>query len=177
MPASDITDREEGAILLLALVFVLVISLMLVALVSLAGNDLIATSHLKSLRSLEYASDGAVDAAVQAVRYQPDPAGVYAAPSHCTPGGSTSLTIGPSGDPTNTDTATVQVWCSGALNATGRVVTFAACPSPGALTYNTCLSNAVLLAQVTFDDFALNGATAQGTGITVNSWVVQTANH
>jgi hypothetical protein len=56
-------------------------------------------------------------------------------------------------------------------------VTFAACPSPGALTYNTCLSNAVLLAQVTFDDFALNGATAQGTGITVNSWVVQTANH
>ena len=57
----------------MALVFVFAISLMLVALVSLAGNDLLNTSNLKSLRSLEYAADGAVDAAVQAVRYQPAP--------------------------------------------------------------------------------------------------------
>ena len=122
MPVSERPDREEGAILLLALVFVLVISLLLVALVSLAGNDLLNVSHLKSLRSLEYASDGAVDSAIQAVRYQPDPVGIYSVPGHCTPGGTASLTIGPSGNPTNTDTATVQVWCSGALNATGRVV-------------------------------------------------------
>lgn len=155
--------------LLLAITFVLIVSLMIVGLVELASNDLLTTSHLKSLRSLEYAGDGAVESAVQAVRYNPF-AGFTGL---CTPGTAPnrSVTIGP---PNNA--STLQVYCQGSPNATGRVVNFAACPL-GSSDYGGCANKAVLLAQVTFDDYAINGATAPGTGITVNSWVVQTANH
>ena len=44
MPASEHTRGEEGAILLLALVFVFAISLMLVALESLSSTDLLNLS-------------------------------------------------------------------------------------------------------------------------------------
>src|ERR1700674_932832 len=64
---------EAGATLVLALVFVLVISLVLMAIVTLSGTNLIDTAQLQNARSVEYAADGAVDAAIQAVRYQPSP--------------------------------------------------------------------------------------------------------
>jgi hypothetical protein len=169
MPASESTRDEEGAVLLLALLFVLVISLTLIALANLAGNDLLNTSHLKSLRSLEYAADGGVESAVQGVRYNP----TIGMSGLCTPGVAPgrSITMGPVGN-----AATIQVFCSGALNAKGRVINFAACPL-GSSDYGTCASKAVLLSQVTFDDYALNGTPAPGTGVIINSWVVQTANH
>lgn len=63
---------ESGAVLILALIFVIVGALALVGLVTFAGSALIATSQLKSNRALQYAADGATEIAVQAVRYSPD---------------------------------------------------------------------------------------------------------
>ena len=61
--------RESGAALILALVFLVAISLTVVALVSMAGTAMLTTANLTSQSSLEYAADGATDAAVQWVRY------------------------------------------------------------------------------------------------------------
>jgi hypothetical protein len=60
---------EAGVTLILALVFLVAISMTLLALLDLAHNDLLNTSNLQSEASLEYAADGATNAAVQWVRY------------------------------------------------------------------------------------------------------------
>src|ERR1700722_7237953 len=63
-------DRgEEGATLVLALVFMIIIALVLVPLVTLSGDGLQNTSNLLQEQSLEYRSNGAVEVAIQAVRY------------------------------------------------------------------------------------------------------------
>ena len=50
--------REDGAVLVLALVFMIVIALVLLGVVTLSGNDLLNTSHLLDQQSLEYSSSG-----------------------------------------------------------------------------------------------------------------------
>lgn len=62
-------DREHGAALILALVFVTVAALVGVSLANLSGTNLLNTSALQAQRNVEYASDAATDAAVQAIRY------------------------------------------------------------------------------------------------------------
>jgi hypothetical protein len=60
---------EAGLTLLLALVFLVTVSMVLLALLDFTSSDLLNSSNLKSQASLEYAADGATDAAVQWVRY------------------------------------------------------------------------------------------------------------
>ena len=60
---------EEGAVLVLALVFMIIIALVLVPLVTLSGNGLQNTSNLLQEQGLEYRSSGAVEVAIQTVRY------------------------------------------------------------------------------------------------------------
>jgi len=67
-PRTPDSRDDAGAVLILALVFIIVIAVVVLALVNLSGNDLLNTSNLKKQRSLEYAADGATTAAVQAVR-------------------------------------------------------------------------------------------------------------
>jgi hypothetical protein len=55
--------------LVLALVFMIVIALVLLAVVTLSGNDLMNTSSLLTQQSLEYRSGGAMDIAIGTVRY------------------------------------------------------------------------------------------------------------
>ena len=57
-----ILREEAGAILVLALVFVVSVGLVLLAIVSLAGTNLLDTAGLQNTRSLQYAADGGVDA-------------------------------------------------------------------------------------------------------------------
>lgn len=54
---------------MLALIFMIVIALVLLAVVTLSGNDLTNTSNLLRQQSLEYRSSGAMDIAIQTVRY------------------------------------------------------------------------------------------------------------
>lgn len=62
---------ESGAALVIALVFVVVGALTLVALVTFAGSALFGTAQLRAVRALQYAGNGATDIAIQAVRYSP----------------------------------------------------------------------------------------------------------
>lgn len=165
---SSVPD-ERGAVLILAMVFVLIVSISILALLSLGGNSLLNTANLQSQRSIEYSADGAADAAVQAVRYSFD---AYTTSGDCLPSGITAMTI--SGVSTTVD-------CSGstsAYSAQTRVVNFYACQ------HATCTSgNATVEAQVTFDDYSATGAyacstsstTTCGTGVTIDNWTVETA--
>jgi len=65
-------SEEDGAILVLALVFMVVIALMLMALVDFSGNDLVNTSNLLSQQALEYGAEGGANVAIQTVRYSDD---------------------------------------------------------------------------------------------------------
>src|SRR6202035_47505 len=60
---------ESGAVLVLALVFVIVMAIALLAVVSFAGDGLRNSANLKGQRALEYAADSATTAAIQTVRY------------------------------------------------------------------------------------------------------------
>ncbi len=55
--------------LLLAIIFVIVISLVLIGLVSLAGNDLLNTSNLISQQTVTYSASGAANVALENVEY------------------------------------------------------------------------------------------------------------
>jgi hypothetical protein len=171
---------EAGAVLILALVFLITVSLIVGALMSWATNDLNNTSKFASARSLQYAATSATETAIQAIRYTPllwtgqtlqtlnaSP------PSYC-------WGSGPSSQLT-TDGDSMTVWCSTAwtpTSANSRVVTFSACQS--SVSAALCASNPVLQAVVTFDDYppllVSSPTTGQcvvycGTAITVNSWL------
>ena len=61
---------DTGASLILALIFLIVAALTLTALVSFAGTGLLDTAGFTSERGLQYGADGAVEIAIQHVRYQ-----------------------------------------------------------------------------------------------------------
>lgn len=163
----SLVRNEGGAVLILALVFVLIVSVSVLALLSLGGGSLLSTGNLRILRSTEYAADGAVDAAMQATRYSYN---AYTTSGNCLPNGARTVTIAG---------VTVMVNCSGTLNtqsASTRVINFYAC------LLSTCTSgNNILSAQVTFDDYSHTGsyscavstATTCGTGMMINNWVVK----
>lgn len=101
---------ESGAVLILALVFLVVAALSLVALVTFAGTGLLNTANLKRLRALEYASSSATDIAIQAVRYSGDAYDTatgtpVSTPQNCL--GPTWAGFSPTGKPTSSPTARV----------------------------------------------------------------------
>ena len=63
---------ERGAALILALVFLVVAALSLTALLTFAGTGLLDTAGFTSQRGLQYGANGAVEIAIQRVRYQSD---------------------------------------------------------------------------------------------------------
>lgn len=165
------TSRDEdGVALILALIFVVVIGAVSAALLSLSGGSLLNTYNLRTQRSLEYAADGAVTAAVQAVRFTFD-ASTSPSFGDCLPNGAADVII---------NNVTIYVECEGTYypdSPPTRVFTFYAC------TTSSCTSagNSVLTAQVTFDDFSAQGAdncsvsltSTCGTGMTVNTWSLE----
>lgn len=173
---------ESGALLVLALIFALVIAFLLLAVVNLSGSNLLNTANLQTERSLEYAADGAVDAAIQTTRYS----ALFATTSStdCLPNGVPAITFSTS-NPGETQYITVD--CSGIQNGQGRVVNLYACVAPSATSPGSCsASNSVLTAQVDFSD-NLNGVyacsssptvvlTTCGATESVVSWVVTNAN-
>ena len=88
---------EEGAALIIALVFILTMGLLAGVLVGLADTNLLATSNLEAQRVGQYAADGALEVAVQTVRYG----------SNCGTTSGLSVTI-----PTSGSTQDLTVWCT-----------------------------------------------------------------
>jgi len=66
--ASRRVHGEQGASLVIALIFLAVFGLLIPAILNLGTNDLLGTSKLQGQRGSVYAADGATDAAIQYLR-------------------------------------------------------------------------------------------------------------
>jgi hypothetical protein len=127
------TGRDEaGAVLILALVFLLVASGIIGFLLSATGNDLLNTTNLQASRSQGYSAGGAVDVAIQTARYSsPDSltTALTAGESNITSLAVTNLTAPiAAGDPvtigSGSTAQTVLATASAPINATAISVNF-----------------------------------------------------
>jgi hypothetical protein len=174
-------NGESGAVLILALAYIISVSMVVLALADWATSDLHNTSAFNSATETHLAYSGAMNSAIQAIRYTPDPsttppAGVAtpATPGTCwvpTSGTVSQLTI---------DGYTVNIYCTTTENlplAVTRTVSLYACSS--SWTETQCLANPELSAVVQFGDYPQYGGfrlTTQctppscGYGETLVSW-------
>jgi hypothetical protein len=183
---------DVGAVLILALIFVIVVSLSVLGLITFGGTGLLNATNLQGQRSLEFAADGATSAAVQAVRYsynQFSPSSI----EDCLPDGAV-LTPSSTGSQTMfINGLYMTVDCAQAPpplppNVT-RSINFYACVQQGAVAQvppNCLANNAVVVATVNFDDVSTSGlyacasatvSSTCGTGMTIGNWIVETANN
>ncbi len=165
---------ETGAILILALIYILTISLIVIALSTWATNNLNNTAHFTSARLMNYSASNATELAIQNIRYAPlvDPGQTLLAannptdtnPSYCWGNGAPSHLL--------TDAFDMAVWCStvqylGAAPRT-RVVTFSTCLAT--VSNTSCALNPLLQAVVSFNDYAVGGSTSFGAGAVLEAW-------
>jgi hypothetical protein len=172
---------ETGAVLILALVFLVTVGGVVGSLSTWAMNDLSNTTHFTTARTLQYAVNGAVQTAVQNMRYTPQFATTLNASAPGAPcwgtGSSSQVLI----NGTN-----VAVWCSTSWNPAStatRVVTILGCPVPAGQTAlanaSSCAMSPTLKAVVAFGDYPIgdnapNSAECVvycGTSMTVDSWI------
>ena len=181
---SPLSNRErgrdqKGAVLILALAYIVIVSVMVAVLTTWATNDLNNSTKFSSARSMDYAASSAVEVAINSIRYYPNtlilPTQTLNAnpPSYCwqpATNGASTLT---------TDGFTISVWCSTAEDlgsAQTRTVTFSACLSTVSAT--NCAATPLLQAIVIFDDYPSGGSTPLktqcstycGDGATLASW-------
>jgi hypothetical protein len=173
----DAAHDEAGAALILALVFLVAVSGMVLALAGSTSNDLLNSVHFTSTRTVDNAASNAIEVAAQSIRYTPtlETGGIAqtlnaSPPTYCW-GSSAPSTF-----------ANVDVWCSTIWtpsSANSRVVTLSACPTFVTTDAATCAAHPLLQEIVTFDDYPAGVSAPNsgqcavycGTGITVNSLV------
>ena len=180
---------DSGAVIVLALIYILVVSLTVGALITWVMNDLTNTSHFQDASSLRYAATSATDAAIQSIRYNPIPTssptqGVATPASYCwTPytviNGSTDVSE------LSIDGYTIGVWCSTTeylASSDTRDVMIYACQVSAEPTGAACENQTLLTAEVAIDDYPAGGGptfTAQcnqlgdscGAGTTLENWI------
>ncbi|MHB1569732.1 MAG: hypothetical protein ACYC0H_11055 [Solirubrobacteraceae bacterium] len=154
---------ERGATLILALVFIVAVSLIVIPLADWATNSLNNTGTFQNVRTLDYALSSTVDTAIQAIRNHPEPSrptldshgyGVQPVGFCWAPSAGTTSSLALNG-------YTIDVWCQTTVSlpqAATRVVTLYACSS--AFDHGseaTCQAAPQLEATVTFDDYPANG--------------------
>jgi len=177
--------NESGAILILALVFILVMAISVLGLLTFGGTGLKDAAGLQGQRGIEFAAEGATTAAIQSVRYSFNAYNSGSTPSSCLPPGATTMTI-----PEGSVNYQMEVDCSGTLNVAPtplqytRVVTFYACQS-GPTPPSCNQGNAVVIATVNFQDLSASGVNACydssdtgtcGTAMVISSWNVKYVN-
>lgn len=168
------TLDESGSSLILALVFMIVSSLIVLSLSSLATNDLNNASKFKLAQSRQSTADSAVELAIEKVRYNFMPQTLNASPPQsCWNSDSTPSQV-------SLNNQNIDVWCStrwAPLSTKTRVVTFFACQST--VTAAQCGTTPLLDVVVTFDDYPSPIepiSTAQctstcGESMDINSWI------
>jgi hypothetical protein len=186
------SEDESGALLILALIFMTVISVICASLTVWATNDLNNTSKFASALSLQDASNSITQLALQDVRYNFTASTLNATPpvpcwTPQSPAAPVSQAL--------FNGQNVAVWCStqwNPLSVDTRVVTFSTCLDAGNVAVPTgttpaviagyaaaCQADPFLQAVVDFDDFpstisASNcsplGNSSCGTTFTVESW-------
>ncbi|HXZ82225.1 MAG TPA: IPT/TIG domain-containing protein [Acidimicrobiales bacterium] len=176
---------EVGAVLVLALVFLIIGAVVIGALANALTSDLRSSQVFQSARSEQYAARSATNLAINSIR--------YARCSPSAPGCNTNTLLsqtlnasppgycwgnGPKSEFT-VDGVSMDVWCSTAWNPTSsasRVVTFSTCPDGESAAL--CAAQPFLQAVVTFDDYP-SGVSAPsseecylycGTGMITDSW-------
>ena len=174
---SDVTQQDEhGAILILALIYILTISLIVVALSTWATNDLNNSTKFSNARFVSYSATNATELAIENIRYTPlvgqNQTLVPNPPGYC---------WGTSGRSTlTTNKISITVWCSTVQNLQSgntRTVTFSACLST-VVSGVTCAANPLLQAIVIYDDYPKSGGTPRttscslycGTYATLQNW-------
>jgi hypothetical protein len=173
----DAARDDVGAVLILALIFLVAVSGMVLALAGSTSNNLLNSVHFTATRTVDNAASNAIEVAVQSIRYTPtlETGGIAqtlnaSPPTYC-------WGSGPSSSFANTD-----VWCSTAWtpsSANSRVVTLSACPTFVTTDAAACALHPLLQEVVTFDDYPAGVSAPNsgqcavycGTGITVNSLV------
>ena len=167
---------ESGAVLILAMVFMLAVGMAILSLLGLSGNDLVNTSHFNTVRSDSYAAGGATEVAIWNTRYSYTSA--TANPVQCA-GTNPSVEI---------NGQYFEDWCNTVSNpgtSNTRVVTFYACPLTAATAsvgLTSMCAQPSLQAVVTFNDYndlnvdqclsnSVQGSC--GTGMTLDSWIAK----
>lgn len=149
---------DSGSALIIALVFLIIGSILVIALANLSGASLAAANSFSSQRNLAYAADGVTNAAIQANRYS----------ASCK---NLSLTW------QSADGSSIAMQTSCTITTSSpeeRIETILACLS----TVSCNSSHALLTAQVQFLDVYTSGSTVLprlGSSVSVQQWTVQTA--
>lgn len=153
-------DSDQGSVLILALIFIVVAGLTVVALASMATTALSTTAQFLSVSQLQSAARSTTNVAINSIRYTPllgtnqtlnaNPA------SYCwgTSAPSSQTFSFQNGTTSNTTNVTMDSWCATTWNPESsqtRVVTIDTCPSSQSV--YTCENNPYLQTQVTFDDY------------------------
>ena len=163
---------EAGAVLILAMVFLVSAGMVIMSLVGWSGNDLLNTSHFNTIRSVNYGAGGATEIAIWGARY-----------TYPSTVGSAVPCLGT--DPSvEIDGQYFEDFCETTvypLTTTTRVVQVTACPLPSSTGLSSPCTNWSLQAVVTFDDYndlnvdqcssSMEGSC--GTGMTLDSWDVK----
>ena len=162
-PRAARTRDERGASLILALVFIVAVSLLVIPLSDWAANSLSNTGSFQTARTLDYALSSTVDTAIQAIRNTPVPSnptvnsqGYGVQPvGYCWAPASGPLSS------LNVNGYTIDVWCQTTVSlpqAATRVVTLYACSrAVDQGSEATCQASPQLEARVTFDDYPHDG--------------------
>lgn len=183
------TRDESGAVLILALVFLVVISVIVGALTEWTTNDLANSANFTTTQNVSNAASNAVNLAIQNIRYHPQ---LYTSVNNTT----TDLTLnssppsycwgsGPSSQYIDPNSNNMNVYCTTVWNPTEantRQVTVSACPVSWSASWTTaqttCPQTPLLQAIVTFDDYP-QGVSAPsdvqcvvycGSAMTINDW-------
>ena len=171
---------DDGSSLVLAIVFLTVVSLVMMALVQWVGNDLNNTAKFTAAQSFQSTADSAAEIALQNVRYNFMIATLNASPP------APCWTTSPSPSLLSLNSQSVDAWCSTSW-ATGstesRVDTISVCLST--VSAASCAQSPLLQVIVTFGDFEKttgisscspqstaksSTTTTCGTAMTINSW-------
>ena len=175
---------ESGAVLILALVFLVAVSVIIGGLTDWITNDLRNSTNFAETQSVTSSATNAVNLAIQSIRYAPLLYNV------ATTNQTQTLNASPPSACWNSATSqqfAMNIYCSSTWNPRvriPRVVTISACPTsprgplPGPLRRPPAPAQPMLQAVVTFDDYP-TGVSAPslvqcvvycGTGMTIDSW-------
>ena len=148
-----LVGRDSGASLVLALVFLVVVSLIVISLATWTSANLSNTIRFNAAQSMVSAANSATELAVQNVRYDFEASTINQwTPVEC---------LAPTGQ-FQQNNQTVSVWCRTRWNFTNinatRVVTFWTCP--GSTFSVTCATQPLVQAIVSYNDYPQSGTSS-----------------